>query len=396
MSSQTITDITGVFASGISAGIKKSGAKDLAYIYLPQCHASAGVFTRNHWAAPCVHYSRSCLAQGTIKAVIVNSGNANAATGKEGAEDVLTTARTAAELLRLKPEEVAIASTGVIGKRLPMDRIISGLKTLLADPYQRNGQAAVEGIMTTDKFPKTTFREAVVGKNSIAIGGMTKGCGMIAPNMATNLSFLATDARIDQSILQTLLRQAVDETFNMTSVDTDTSTNDMLFLFSTGEKHIDQDNARELADFTKALTVACENLAVQLVKDGEGATKVIEVRVLGAASTRDARTIARDIANSPLVKTAVYGEDPNWGRVIMAVGKNPENTLDLTKFELYFGDTQIMHNGSPLPIDRDQVRPELQRDYVTITVKLNVGSAEAKAWGCDLTHGYIDINTQYS
>ena len=396
MKPQTITDIAGVFASGIPAGIKKSGAKDLAYIFIPSCYASAGVFTQNHFAAPSVHYSRSVLANGTIKAVIINSGNANAATGIEGAEDVITTARTAAQLLNITSEEVAVASTGVIGKRLPMDRIISGLNALLSHPLQRNGQAAAEGIMTTDKFPKTTFCEKAVGNLSISIAGITKGCGMIAPNMATNLSFLVTDARIEQNSLQRILRESVDQTFNMTSVDTDTSTNDMLLLFSTGEKHINQNSAGELSQFQAALTEACEKLAVQLVRDGEGATKVIEVRVLGADSLRDARTIAKDIANSPLVKTAIYGEDPNWGRVIMAVGKNPGNKLDLSKFELFFGDTQIMTKGSPLPIDREIVRPELQSDHVIITVKLNIGSASATAWGCDLTHGYVDINTQYS
>lgn len=390
-----ITDIDGVFGDGVNSGIKPEKL-DLAYIYVPDCYASAGTFTRNKFAAPCVAYTKQCLERNTLKAIVVNSGNANAGTGVDGYQDTVKTAELAANFLDLHPEEIGIASTGIIGKRLPMDKVASGLEKLLANGTKtRKGNRVAHAILTTDLIDKQVYAETKIGGKKIAIAGITKGSGMIAPNMATMLGFLVANVRIPQHELQPLLHRAVDDTFNMISVDTDTSTNDMVLLLSTGAETLDVSTGERQA-FLDLLTEVCRELALKIVRDGEGATKVIEVIVQSAVSKDEARRIAKNIVDSPLVKTAIHGADPNWGRVLAAAGKDPSVTLDTETLVLSFAGVNVFSKGAPLPINRDEVRKKLSGDTVKIVLDLHCGSESATAWGCDLTKGYIDINVQYS
>jgi glutamate N-acetyltransferase / amino-acid N-acetyltransferase len=392
MSQRTVTDIKGVFASGICCGIKPNG-KDLAYVFVPAARASAAVFTRNKVRAACIDYTASCLAKNTLKAVIINSGNANAVTGEQGLSNAKRSAEIAASLLSLNPGEVAVASTGVIGKQLPMDKIEQGLHVLLGNPHQQQGLLAAESIMTTDTFPKQVYLTKQIGTEQITVAGMAKGSGMIAPNMGTMLSFVVTDAAVDQVILQAALSRAVDESFNMVSVDTDTSTNDMVLMFGTGEKHI---SSGEQESFAALVTEVCIALAKMIAADGEGATKLIEVRIQGAATREQAKKLALNVVSSPLLKAAVHGADPNWGRVLMALGKAPALEVDPQQVDLYFGAQQILSKGRILDYKTDRVRQELQGKEVVISVNLNLGCSSAIAWGCDLTKEYVEINTHYT
>ena len=393
-----ITDIDGVFGAGISCGIKsgdKSGKKDLAYLFVPNATACAAVATKNLFCAPCIEHNRACLESGTIKAIVVNSGNANAATGAEGAKHVQQTAQAAAELLGLAACEVAISSTGIIGVPLPIAKVLDGLSILLKDPSAKGGDSVSQAILTTDLCSKKVALERSVGGVMLRIAGIAKGSGMIAPNMATMLSYLAIDAAVPQELLQKLFSNAVDESFNMVSVDTDTSTSDMALLFATGSKRVDLDND-SIEALQGLITDACISLAQQIARDGEGATKLIEVRVVGARTIRDARRLAKNIIDSPLVKTAIHGADPNWGRVMMALGKDPEVTVEPNRAEIRFGEYLIFSEGRPREFSEPDLVALLKRDTVRITADLQIGSAAATAWGCDLTKGYIDINTDYN
>jgi glutamate N-acetyltransferase/amino-acid N-acetyltransferase len=393
---KSITAISGVYASGVAAGIKANGGMDLAFVFVPNAYGSAGVFTQSAFAAPPVHVSQQALRRGTIKAVVLNAGNANAGTGKQGLRDARETASCAARLLGLRPTEVAVASTGVIGKPLQMTHIKSGLTTLLSEPKARNGRAAAEAVMTTDLTRKEVFCTGTVAGHRITVAGFAKGSGMIAPNMATTLGVLATDAKIGNAALNKLLRAAVDATINMTSVDTDTSTNDTFLAFSTGQKGPRISSRKHQQEFLALLTSACSVLARSLAADGEGATKLIEVSVQGARNLRDARCIAKNIVSSPLVKTAIHGADPNWGRVLAAAGKDPSTSVDPRKVDLTFAGAPVMRRGSIVRHDRNKIRKLMSSKEVKIELHLHLGTASATAWGCDLTHGYVDINVSYS
>lgn len=393
---KTVTNLKGVYAGGISAGIKANGKKDLAYLFIPGCYGSAGVFTKSAFIAPPLIVTQAALGQGTVKALIANSGNANAATGKTGLRDAKETARLAASLLGIKPREVAVASTGIIGKFLPMDTVRAGLRTLLKNPLKRDGTRAAQAIMTTDLTRKEVFVTGSVGGQRVSVGGFAKGSGMIAPNMATMLGFLVTDAKVDSATLRSLLRRAVDDSFNMTSVDTDTSTNDMVLVFSTGAKGKRVASAQAKREFLALLTKACQHLAKLIAADGEGATKLIEVHVSGARSQREARMIAKNVINSPLVKTAMHGADPNWGRVLAAAGKDPAAKVDPKRVDLTFAGAPVMRRGQVVPHDRRRIRRLMSVREVPVRLHLNLGDGSAVAWGCDLTHGYVDINVSYN
>ncbi len=392
---KTITDIEGVYASGLHCGIKPR-KKDLAYIYIPTACASAAVFTRNKFVAPCLTYTRKMLSKNTVKAIIINSGNANALTGDEGYKNAKQTAKWAASYLNLKQSEIAVASTGIIGVQLPMEKIESGLARLLETPFKQEGHIAAEAILTTDTFTKEVYFEEKIGKKTIVVAGITKGSGMIAPNMGTTLTYLVTNARIETDELKKFLVDAIDDSFNMTTVDSDTSTNDMAMIFSTGERKF-QLTSKEERDLFKALLLkACIELAKMVARDGEGAFRLLEVVVKKAANIGEAKQIALDIANSPLVKTAIHGADPNWGRVVAAAGKNPKNKLNPEKVDVFFGNIQVMAAGAVIPFEREDVITYLKQDFVQVTVDLNLGTSAATAWGCDLSKGYIDINTRYT
>ena len=392
MSHGSITDIKGVYASGCACGIKAAGP-DLAFIYVPRASACAGVFTRNRFCAPCVEHTRRAITQGCVKVIVANSGNANAATGKQGMQNVKATAAWTAEILGVEPEQVAVASTGIIGKQLPIEKLQKGLTTLLSKPDARDGARTLQAIMTTDTRPKSVYVQEKIGGEIITVAGIAKGSGMIAPNMGTMLAFLATDAEISSVQLQTALQRAVDDSFNMTSVDTDTSTNDMALFLSTGEKFLDGG----IPEFTALLTRACQDLAKMIAADGEGATRLIEVRILEAAASDEARRIAKNIADSPLVKTAIHGADPNWGRILAAAGKDPACRLNPENLTLSIQGETVFSQGSPsTECPREKLISLLKQPEIRITMTLREGPFSATAWGCDLTKGYIEINTCYN
>ncbi|RAP36470.1 hypothetical protein DID80_05420, partial [Candidatus Marinamargulisbacteria bacterium SCGC AAA071-K20] len=297
---QTITDLEGVYAGSIHAGIKQS-RYDLSYIYVPDAVASAGVFTQNKFCSSSVKYTRKCLKNNILKAMIINSGNANTGTGKEGDENNKKMARLTAKALGLTKSEVGVSSTGIIGVQLPFDRVEKGINSLLKSPLKKEGQNAAEGIMTTDTFSKTVFKQAKVGKKTITIAGIAKGSGMIKPNMATMLSYVVTNAHINSKLLQECLKEAVNISFNSITVDTDTSTSDMVIAFATGEKKFAESNNTEISEFKALLKEVCIDLAKLIVVDGEGASKLIEVTVEGAKSYTEAKEVAMTVAESPLV-----------------------------------------------------------------------------------------------
>jgi glutamate N-acetyltransferase / amino-acid N-acetyltransferase len=388
---KTITDVAGVYASSIASGIKAEGL-DLVYIFVPEAVAAAGVFTKNAFCAPCIIHTRSVINEGKCKAVIINSGNANAVTGESGVRNVAKTATIAAELLGLQPDQVAISSTGIIGKQLPMDIVEAGLHTLLAEPRHRDGGQAATGIMTTDTCSKTCFYE----DGDLQVAGIAKGSGMIAPNMATMLGFIVTNVSVSQDFLQAALLEAVDKTFNMISVDTDTSTSDMVLCFASGAVPLDETNVDQVDSFKRLLRNCCQDLAIQIVRDGEGASRLIAVQVHNAQTESEAKRIALSVVNSPLVKTAIHGADPNWGRILMAVGKVEGTLVQPELVDVRFQDTQVLIAGAPAEFDRKSLAEQMRVDTVSITVDLHLGEASATAWGCDLTKGYIDINTCYN
>ncbi len=392
---QSMSDITGVYATAIAAGIKSKGL-DLGLLYVPDAVASAAVFTQHKFKASSVSYTQKCSKRYTLKAMIINSGNANAVTGKQGNIDTKAMATQTATLLGINPNEVGVASTGIIGKPLPMQVIQKGITTLCNQKEKKEGSRLAKAILTTDLVTKATFKQAKIGKKLIQIAGITKGSGMIAPNMATTLGFLVTNAKMSQETLQHCLTKAIDKSYNMLSVDTDTSTNDMVVCFASGEYAINQYDPAQINAFQNLLDEACIDLAMQIAKDGEGATKLIEVQVINAARYQDARKIAKQVCDSPLVKTAIHGEDPNWGRLIMAIGKNHTLKINPDKIKLKLGSEIIVKEGQPVNIDRKRLKTHLQADKVIITVDCMIGKATATAWGCDLTKGYIDINTDYN
>lgn len=389
-----ITDLKGVYSAAVRSGIKSQGL-DLAFIYVPDACGSAGTFTMNKFMAPCLQYTKEVIAKNVVKAVIINSGCANAATGRTGFRNARQTAAWAARMLDLKPSEVAVASTGIIGVQLPMQKVERGLKDLLRAPRARKGGLAARAIMTTDTCPKEIVVRGRIGKETVTVAGIAKGAGMIAPNMATMLSYLVTDAKLSSRQLQPMLSAAVKNSFNMASVDGDTSTNDMVLLFANGAKHL-PGGKKALRQFAALLEEACRALAKMIVTDGEGATKLIEVRVTGAASEEDARKIARSVTNSPLVKTAIHGADPNWGRVVAAAGKVTGVKLDPKRLDLYFGAEKVLSRGKILKFNTGRVVRSLKQKKVFVHLHLNLSKGSAVAWGCDLTKGYIEANVQYN
>lgn len=391
---KTITSINGVYANGIAAGIKP-GKQDLAYIYVPNAVGSAGVFTTNKFCAACVTYSQNLMKNHLVKAVIINSGNANAATGKLGVKNATLTSKKAASLLKIPPTQIAVASTGIIGVQLPIEKIEAGLGLLLETPVA-NGEAAATAIMTTDLVAKHAYAETQINRHTFQVAGIAKGSGMIEPNMATMLGFVVTNATIDSPTLKLWLKEAVDQSFNQVSVDSDTSTNDMVLAFATGEESFSMADTDAVSAFKALLLSVCTDLAKAVARDGEGATKLIELTVRGAASRQDARKIGKSIINSPLVKTAMAGADPNWGRIVMAIGKTPNVKVTPNKVDVQFGPHPVFTQGAPVPFDRDTIVGYLKQSTIELTVTLGGGEGQAKVWGCDLSKGYIDINTEYS
>lgn len=389
-----VTFARGFTAGAVAAGVKHGVADrlDVALLVAERPCVAAAAFTRNQViAAPCV-VTRRHVAKGPLRGVVVNSGNANACTGDQGERDAATMAAAAAKAIGARAEEVAVASTGVIGIPLPVDRISGSIPRIR--PTVEGWDDFSRAIMTTDTHPKVAEREVWLRGTPVRIGGVAKGAGMIHPDMATLLAFVTTDARLDAAAADRALRAAVDASFNAISVDGDTSTNDTALLLASGASGIAVEGDA-WDPFVDALTDVCGELARAIVADGEGATKLFEVRVRGAATASDARLAARTITTSNLVKTAIHGADPNWGRILAAAGRSGAR-LDPRRASVRIGGTDVFSRGAPTEWDAAQVRAAFERSTIEIEVDLGVGDATAKAWGCDLSAEYVHINADYT
>jgi glutamate N-acetyltransferase/amino-acid N-acetyltransferase len=390
--------VAGVRFATAEAGIRYRGRTDVLMALFDPGTTVAGVFTRSKCPSAPVEWCRDKLARGKARALVVNSGNANAFTGRTGRAATRLTADIAAEAAGCKPSEVFLASTGVIGEPLDAGKFRGVLAGCVARASTGPWLEAARAIMTTDTFPKVAETTVDLGDAPVRIVGIAKGAGMIAPDMATMLSFVFTDAPIDAPVLQSLLANGVVDTFNAVTVDGDTSTSDTLMMFATGAAaapRVTNARDRRLPKFRKALDGVLRDLAQQVARDGEGARKLITVTVAGATSKRSARRIAMSIANSPLVKTAIAGEDANWGRVVMAVGKAGE-PADRDKLSIWFGDIRVARKGARDPdYDEAAVSAYMRRDEIALTVALGLGQARDSVWTCDLTKAYVEINGDY-
>ncbi len=392
-----VTTPKGFRATGVACGLKKVRAQliaplDLALVVSDSDCACAGVFTTNRVQAAPVVYDTETLAQNNraLRAVIANSGCANACTGDAGLADTRATADDTARALDIRADQVLVLSTGVIGQRLPMEKIRAGIAQAAPRVSPDGGADASRAIMTTDTKPKVYATR----NTQYAIGGMCKGAGMIHPNMATMLSVITTDAKIAPELLDRALRVAVNQSFNRISIDGDMSTNDTVLLLANGASGCEIRNTQHVAEFTEALTQVCTNLAQQLVRDGEGVTKFVEVVVSGAREESEAARVAKAIANSPLVKTALYGGDANWGRVVCAAGYSGV-AVEPAKMKLWFGEVNVFANGTPTDFDEADSTRALAGSDVFIRLDLGMGNAQTTVWTCDLSHDYVTINGKY-
>ncbi len=396
-----VPPVAGVRFATAEAGIKYKGRTDVWLALLDEGTQVAGVFTRSKCPSAPVDWCRENLKQGSARAVVVNSGNANAFTGLKGRDSVALTAKIAAKAAGCKPQEVFIASTGVIGEPLDASKFEGVLEACAKRVADGPWIDAARAIMTTDTFPKALSRKAKIDGHEVVLAGIAKGAGMIAPDMATMLSFVFTDAPIAAPVLQALLSKGVKGSFNAVTVDSDTSTSDTLMLFATGKAAargvpaITEIGDARLSGFKRALNSLLLELAHLVCKDGEGARKFVEVRVAGAASARSAKRVALSIANSPLVKTAIAGEDANWGRVVMAVGKAGE-PADRDRLDISFGDIKVAQQGARAPsYDEAAVSAYMKGEHIVITADLGLGRGKATVWTCDLTKAYVEINGDY-
>ncbi|EKF17764.1 bifunctional glutamate N-acetyltransferase/amino-acid acetyltransferase ArgJ [Nitratireductor pacificus] len=393
--------LDGVRIATAQAGVKYKGRTDVLAMVFDEGTTAAGVFTRSKCPSAPVEFCRNNLAGGAARILVVNSGNANAFTGRKGRETTTKVGEAASKAVGASVGEVFMASTGVIGEPLPAERITASLDGMVKAARPEGWLEAAQAIMTTDTYPKVATAMVKLGEVDVTINGIAKGAGMIAPDMATMLSFVVTDAPIAAPVLQELLSKGTGKTFNAVTVDSDTSTSDTLMMFATGAAArrgapvIEDARDARLSGLRRALNRVLKNLALQVVRDGEGARKQVEITVTGAKSARSAKKIALSIANSPLVKTAVAGEDANWGRVVMAVGKAGE-PADRDLISIWFGDIRVAHEG-----ERDAAYSEeaasayMKRDEIVLRVDLGIGRGKATVWTCDLTKEYVAINGDY-
>ncbi len=385
--------IDGVRTASLAVGVKYANREDVLVAELTEGTTVAGVFTKSLCPSAPVDWCRQVLPKGTARVLVVNSGNANAFTGSAGVASVERTAAAAARVFDCAVNEVFLASTGVIGEPLPDEKITAAFPKAKEALKAGAWSGAAGAIMTTDTFPKGATAKATLGGVEVTINGIAKGSGMIAPDMATMLGFLFTDANLPAGLLQKLLSDASDRSFNCVTVDSDTSTSDTVLLFATGKAGNDPD--ADLADFKRALNEVCTDLAQQLAKDGEGAEKFVTIAITGAENREAAKVIALAVANSPLVKTAVAGEDANWGRVVMAIGKAGQKA-ERDKIAITIGGIQVAKDGQVVPgYDEAPVAQHMKGRNIVIEADVGVGSGAATVWTCDLTHRYIDINADY-
>ena len=391
-----VTYPQGFKAAGVRAGIKKSGNLDVAVVYTEKEAAVAGVFTQNAVAAAPVFASKKVVATGTAHAVVANAGCANACTGEQGEKDAAQMQSVAAEALGCQPDDVIVASTGIIGVCLPMDKMAAGIKDAVANLSETGSETAGKAIITTDTYSKSCATDIEIGGKKVRFGAIAKGSGMIQPNMATMLCFITTDADIDQQLLQKALSEVTELSFNMISIDGDMSTNDMAVVLANGaagnKKIVAEDE--DYALFKTTLLELCQGLSQRIASDGEGATKFLTVHVSGTKSFADAKAIAMSVAKSPLVKTAFFGEDPNWGRVICAVGyagipMEPEKTV------VKFDGIPVYAHGVGVEYDEEALREIMSKHDIVIDVELGLGEHEATVWTCDFSYEYVKINGEY-
>jgi glutamate N-acetyltransferase/amino-acid N-acetyltransferase len=377
----------GFLAAAKNIGIKDD-TLDMTVIFSSVRARAAAMFTRSRFPGAPVIVGRDHIADGFAQAIVVNSKNANVATGQHGIDDALEMCRLVASELGVDSRDVLPFSTGVIGRHLPMEKIRRGLQGIRRELQPKNLELAARAIMTTDMYPKYTSRQV----GSAVVAGIAKGAGMIEPNMATMLAYLLTDAEIPPEVMRPMLERVVDRSFNAVSIDTDTSTSDTVVLMANGLA-----GPVDLQAFETALTEVSEHLAREIARNGEGASKLITVQVSGAKHPRQAKLVAKAVVNSPLVKTAVYGCDPNWGRVVMAVGKCFDETeIEPGRVTIRFGSTAVFALGAPVECDLEALRKYLGQPEVEIGVDLGIGEATARVWGCDLTEGYVKENAYYT
>jgi len=402
-----VTAPKGFIAAGVSAGLKSTGAKDLALILSRTDAIAAGVFTTSQVRAACVDYCRKCLQKkASARAILCNAGQANAATGEPGWEDAKESAKLLGQELNISPDAVLLASTGVIGQRIKMDKLREGITPLVRAATEDGGADAAKAIVTTDLVIKEIALETTIEGRPVRIGGIAKGSGMIAPNMATMLGFVTCDAAVSTSLWQEMLKRAVNKSFNQITVDGDTSTNDCVLALANGQSRTaaiteKSQNAQKLEGM---LTQVCQYLAKAIARDGEGATCLIEVQVTGASSDETASQVAKTIVGSSLVKSAVFGRDPNWGRIAAAAGRAGVK-FHQDELNIKLGNIVLMKNGQPQDFDRSAASNYLKQvaageylksDTVLISVGIGVGSGKSTAWGCDLTYKYVEINAEYT
>ena len=398
-----LNPVAGIELGYAEAGIRKTNRKDLLVMKLASTATVAGVFTTNRFCAAPVqvckaHLEGLCISGSPIRALVINTGNANAGTGEAGLADANATCVALAELLDCEPSQILPFSTGVILEPLPVDRIKSGLPQAIANLKADHWYQAAESIMTTDTQPKAASRKVTINGTSTTLTGISKGAGMIKPNMATMLSFMATDAKIAQPVLEHLVKSAADRSFNCITIDGDTSTNDSFMLIATGtaELEVSSIDSVEYAELSDAVIGLSQELAQMIVRDGEGATKFITITVEEGANIEECRKIAYSIGHSPLVKTAFFASDPNLGRILAAIGYAGVNDLDVTKVNLYLDDVWIAKNGGRHPDYNEQDGQRvMKQSEITIRVKLGRGTEAATIWTCDLSHEYVTINADY-
>ncbi|MFH1709488.1 MAG: bifunctional glutamate N-acetyltransferase/amino-acid acetyltransferase ArgJ [bacterium] len=381
-------------ASGMHCGVKKSGKKDLALICSDVPANAAAVFTSNKVKAAPILVSMEHIKSGKAQAIIANSGCANACTGEDGIEDARVMAKAAASALNIHSDSVLVASTGTIGSRLPLKNILNGIRVISKRMTHGGGAEAADAILTTDTRRKEIAVQLKAGGKTITIGGIAKGAGMIAPNMATLFCFITTDAEIPSSKLKAYLKGSVDKSFNMTVVDKDMSTNDCVFILANGAAGNRVLRGKDENDFKKALDHVCIYLAKEIARDGEGATKLIEVKVVGAVSADSAKLAAKAVAGSDLVKSAIFGEDPNFGRIMAALGSSGAD-IKQENVNVFIGGVQVVSRGKSVFFDQNLAKKHMKGKEVLINIMLGNGTSMATAWGCDLTYNYVKINAKY-
>ena len=391
-----VTFPKGFQAAGVKAGIKKSGNLDVAVIYTEKKAAVAGTFTKNAVAAAPVHVSKEVVATHTAHAIVANAGCANACTGAQGEADAAAMQRIAADALGCSAQDVIVGSTGIIGQLLPMDKVEQGIHAAVKNLSVDGSVDAGNAIITTDTYSKAGATSVMIGGNEVRFGIIAKGSGMIRPDMATVLCFITTDADIDGMLLQEALSEVIEHSLNMISIDGDMSTNDMAIVLANGaagNPKITEKNA-DYEAFKETLLALCQGISEKIAADGEGATKFITVHVKGAKSFTDAKTVGMSVANSPLVKTAFFGEDPNWGRVICAVGYAGV-PMDPNHTTVQFGGIPVYADGVGVSYDEDALRAVLTAHDIVVEVDLKDGDSEAKVWTCDFSYEYVKINGEY-